>query len=112
MNFHEIDIFCTFRLYIDSTSAISNVKLIRDNIPKRRYPDNADLLATLQSSHHVTLHFRLDHVKSHQDANTDFDDLPFPAQLNVLYNTMATNQIQRQLTHEQEHTQPSPLPTS
>ncbi len=31
--YHQIDICCTFRLYVDSTSAISNVKLLRDLIP-------------------------------------------------------------------------------
>ena len=36
--FHGIEVCCLFQLYVDSTSAISNVKLIRDQIPKRRFP--------------------------------------------------------------------------
>ena len=109
--FYEIDICCTFQLYVDSTSAISNVKLIRDRIPKRRYPDNADLLSSIRSAHHVTLRFRLEHVKSHQDDKEDFDKLPFPAQLNVLCDRMATKQLLSQADNELVRTLPCPLPT-
>ena len=55
---------------MDSTIEIS-VKLIRDK-------------------------YELEHVKSHQDDKIDFDKLPFAAQLNVLCDKMATNQLKRQ----------------
>ena len=109
--FHEIEICCTFQLYVDSTSAISNVTLIRDRIPKRRYPDNADLLSSLRSAHHVTLRFQLEHVKSHQDDKEDFEKLPFPAQLNVLCDRMATKQLLSQGDNDLARTLPCPLPT-
>ena len=40
-------VHCKFKFFVDSTSAISNVKLIRDLIPKRKYADNADLLSVM-----------------------------------------------------------------
>ena len=73
--YHQVDICCKFRLYVDSTSAISNVKLLRDLIPKRRFPNNADLLSTMSSAHYVLQRFHLTHVPSHQDKSTDFADL-------------------------------------
>ena len=46
----------------------------------------------------------------HQDEKTDFDDLPFPAQLNVQCDHMATAQLERQLTtNEWECTNPNPF---
>ena len=107
--YHQVDICCTFRLYVDSTSAISNVKLLRDLIPKHRFPNNADLLSTMRSAHYVIEHFLLTHVHSHQDKDTSFDELPFPAQLNVLCDTMAINQMQRHETHAEESTLSIPL---
>ena len=109
--FHDIDIRCTFQLHVDSKGAISNVILIRDRIPKRRFPDNADLLAALRRSHHVTARFCLAHVKSHQDDKEDFDKLPFSAQLNVLADRQATKQLKSQDDNEQARTQTNPLPT-
>ena len=107
--YHQVDICCKFRLYVDSTSAISNVKLLRDLIPKRRFPNNADLLSTMSSAHYVLQRFHLTHVPSHQDKSTDFADLPFPAQLNVLCDAMVTNQLHRQQTHEEDRTLSIPL---
>ncbi|KAI2489686.1 hypothetical protein MHU86_24895 [Fragilaria crotonensis] len=63
----------------------------------------------MSSAHHVLKHFFLTHVHSHQDEGTAFDDLPFPAKLNVLCDTMATEQMQRQATNEDEHTLSIPL---
>ena len=109
VTYHQVDVCCKFRLYVDSTGAISNVQLLRDLVPKRRFPNNADLLSTMKSAHHILKHFHLAHVHSHQDTTTDFDDLPFPAQLNVLCDTMATNQLQRQAAHAEERTLSIPL---
>ena len=107
--FHSLDVACTFKMYVDSTSAISNVKLLRDMIPRRTYPDNADVLSTMKSADHIIGQFIFEHVKSHQDATVAFDDLPFSAQLNVLCDAMATAQMQRQLTTASECTQSNPL---
>jgi hypothetical protein len=107
--YHQVEICCTFQLYVDSTSAITNVKLLRDLIPKRRFPNNADLLSTMGAAHHVIEHFLLTHVHSHQDKEVSFADLPFPAQLNVLCDTMATKQMERQETNAEESTIPNPL---
>ncbi|KAI2490389.1 hypothetical protein MHU86_24173 [Fragilaria crotonensis] len=107
--YHQVEISCTFQLYVDSTSAISNVKMLRDLIPKRRFPNHADILSTMSSAHYVLEHVRFTHVHSHQDQTTAFDDLPFPAQLNVLCDKMATNQMQRQALHEEERTLSVPL---
>ena len=95
---------------MDSTSTISNVVLIREKIPTRRFPNNADVLSTMQAAQYVISRFALIHVKSHQDEKTDFDDLPFPAQLNVQCDHMATAQLERQLTtNEWECTNPNPF---
>ena len=94
---------------MDSTSAISNVKLIRDLIPKRKHADNADLLSVIRSAHHIVAKYELEHVKSHQDDKIDFDKLPFAAQLNVLCDKMATNQFKRQRVQTEEQTQTCPL---
>ena len=51
--FYSLDIQCRFLLYVDSTSAISNVQQLRDLIPKRRFSDNADILTTLSAAHPV-----------------------------------------------------------
>jgi hypothetical protein len=83
---------CKFKLYVDSTSDISNVTLLREQIPKRRFvADNADILSVMCSVHPVVSCYTLEHVKSHQDDKIKFDQLPFHAQLNVLCNRMATN---------------------
>ncbi|KAI2502774.1 hypothetical protein MHU86_11678 [Fragilaria crotonensis] len=107
--YHQVDIQCNFRLYVDSTSAISNVKLLRDLIPIRRFPNHADLLSTMSSAHYVLKHFRLTHVPNHQDDSTAFDDLPFPAQLNVLCDTMATDQLKQQSGNAAQRTLSIPL---
>jgi hypothetical protein len=107
--YHQVEIECTFRLYVDSTSAISNVKTLRDLIPKRRFPNHADLFSTMSAAHYVIARFVLTHVHSHQDNDTDFDELPFPAQLNVLCDRMATAHMQRQAIQPSECTLSSPL---
>jgi hypothetical protein len=100
---------CKFHFFVDSTSAISNVKLIRDLIPKRRYLNNADLLSVMRSAHHIVSHYQLEHVKSHQNDKIDFETLPFSAQHNVLCDKMATNQLKRQRVQLDEQTQSCPL---
>ena len=65
--FFDLTIQCQFRLYLDSSSAISNVNQLRDLILKRKYANNADVLSTMRSAHHVIEKFSLQHVKSHQD---------------------------------------------
>jgi hypothetical protein len=60
------------------------VKILRDLIPKRRFADNANILSPIPSApHYVMSHFLVEHVKSHQDDKVEFDQLPFPVQLNV-----------------------------
>ena len=100
---------CRFKFFVYSKSAMSNVHLLRDLIPKRRCDDNADILSHMRSAHHVVSRFSLEHVKSHQDDTTDFDKLPFPAQLNVLCDRMATNQLKRQSANNWEATQSNPF---
>ena len=58
------------QLFVDSTSAISNVTLLREQIPKRRFTNNADILSVVQSAHPVISRYTLEHVKSHQDEKT------------------------------------------
>ena len=100
---------CRLTIFVDSTSAISNVNVLREQIPKRQYADNTDILSVMRSAEHVITRYTLEHVKSHQDNKTDFDNLPFNAQLNVLCDRMATNQMKRQGGNEWEATQPCPL---
>jgi hypothetical protein len=107
--YHQINICCTFRLYVDSTSAISNVTTLRDLIPKRRFPNNADILSTMSAAHYVLERFLLSHLHSHQDTQKAIAELPFPAQLNVLCNEMATNQLKRQEATDVGRTLTSPL---
>ena len=107
----EFTIKSTFKIFVDSTSAISNVTLLNEQIPKRRYADNADILSVMKSAPHVISRYTLEHVKSHQDDKTDFDVLPFKnAQLNVICDRMASAQMQRQAENAWEATQPCPLP--
>ena len=107
--FHSLDIQCRILLYVDSTSAISNVQKLQALIPKRRFADNADILSTLSAAHPVISRFTLAHVKSHQDDRTEVSKLPFSAQLNVCCDEMATTQLERQALHPSERTLPNPL---
>ena len=110
-DYYAIDVQCTFHLFVDSTSAITNVEQLRDLIPKRRFPDNADILFTMKSAHHVIRSFCFEHVKSHQDDKIHLDRLPFAAQVNVLCDRMASNQLKRQRFNEWERTQSHAIPT-
>ena len=107
--FFSLDICCRFILYVDSTSAISNVSQLRDLIPKRRFANNADIFSIMSSAHSVITQFQFQHVKSHQDDNTDVDKLSFPARVNVSCDQMATAQLLRQKTHADERTMSCPL---
>jgi hypothetical protein len=78
-SFHAIEIRCNFKTCIDSTSAITNAVSIRDMIPKRQYPNNADCITTIKDATRVISRMRLEHVKSHQDMKTNFDTLLFAA---------------------------------
>ena len=107
--FFGLRLHCRFVLYVDSNSAITNVQNLRDLIPKRRFADNADILSTMSAAHPVISRFTLAHVKSHQDDATEFEQLSFPAQLNVLCDTMATNQLTRQRDHAHERSLSCPM---
>ena len=108
--YHQVDIRYKFRLYVDSTSAISNVTTtLRDLIPKRRFPNHADILSTMSSAHNVIEYFVMTHAHRHQDDTKRFDELPFPAQLNVLCDEMATTQLKRQAANAEERTLSIPL---
>ena len=106
--FHSLDIQCRFLLFVDSTSAISNIQQLKDLIPKRRFSDKADILTTLSAAHPVISRVTLSHVKSHQDARTEISKLPFSAQLNVCCDEMATTQLNRQALHPSECTISNP----
>ena len=54
-----IDIKCRFKIFVDSTSAISNVNILKEHIPKRRYTDNANILSVMRSADHVITRFTL-----------------------------------------------------
>ena len=84
--FRGIEIRCSFKAFIDSTVAISNAISIRDLIPKRQYPNNADCMTTIKNATRVISRMCLEHVKSHQDTKTNFDQLPFAAQLITIFN--------------------------
>jgi hypothetical protein len=107
--FYSVEIKCKFLLFVDSTSAISNVQKLKDLIPKRRFADNADILSTMKAAHPVIERFTLEHVKSHQDDKTKVSKLSFSAQLNVFCDKMATNQLKRQDSNAPERTLSSPL---
>jgi hypothetical protein len=107
--FFGLQLHCSFVIFVDSNSAITNVQKLRDLIPKRRFADNADIMSTMSAAHQVISRFRLEHVKSHQDDETEFDQLPFSAQLNVRCDHMATNQLHRQRKHASESSLSCPL---
>ena len=46
--FYSINIRSHLKFFVDSMGAISNAQTIRDQIPRRRLPNNADLLSTLR----------------------------------------------------------------
>jgi hypothetical protein len=62
----EFDLQCNFRIYADSTSAISNANLLNEQVPKRRYADNADILSVMRSAEHIIIRFILEHVNSNE----------------------------------------------
>jgi len=68
-----IEIRYSFKAFIDSTSAISNAVSIRDLIPKRQYPNNADCMTIIKDATRVISRMCLEHVKSHQDTKTNFE---------------------------------------
>ncbi len=109
--FYSINIQSHIRFFVDSMGAISNVQAIRDQIPRRRFPNNADLLFTMKEAPHVLRHYRFEHVHSHQDDNVAVEKLPFSAQLNVLCDDLATSQLNQQITNASEITSPISLPT-
>ena len=59
LTFAQVKLKCKFELFVDSTSAISNVTIIRDLIPKRRFANNADVLSTIRSAPQVVQKFKL-----------------------------------------------------
>ena len=92
--FHEIAVQCDFKIFADSTGAISAIEGIRDKIPSRHYPDHADIVSTLADASQIINKAVCQHVKSHQDDRKDFSELPFSAQVNVLCDRMATRHME------------------
>jgi hypothetical protein len=92
-SYHAIEVRCNFRTFIDSKSAITNAVSIRDMIPKRQYPNNADCMTTIKDATQVISRMRLEHVKSHQDTKTNFKKLPFAAELNTICDHNATRHL-------------------
>ena len=80
-------------------------------IPKRQYPNkNADCMTTMKDATRVISRMRLEHVKSHQDTKTNFDKLPFAAQLNTVCDRNATQHLNYHRDGEWA-AQSEPLPT-
>jgi hypothetical protein len=92
-SYHSIEIRCKFKTFIDSTSAITNAVSIRDMILKRKYPNNADCMTTIKDATRVISRMQLEHVKSHEDTMTNFDTLPFGAQLNTICDRNANRHL-------------------
>ena len=78
--YHQVDIRCTFCLHADSTSsAVSNIKTLRDIIPTPRFPNHTDILSSMSSPHYVLEHFRLlTHVHSHQNKSMELHEMQPP----------------------------------
>ena len=51
-------------------------------------------MATIKGASCVISRMCLEHVKSHQDTKTNFDKLPFAAQLNTICDGMATRHLE------------------
>ena len=110
--YYGLDILGRFQFYVDSTSAITDVEHLRNLIPRRKYPNNADVLSTMSDAQHVIDRFSLTHVKSHQDEKTEFEKLSFPAaQLNVRCDHMCTAHLKLQATDVSERSQSCHHPT-
>ena len=78
-NWATFTIECKFKLFlVDSTSAISNVTLLREQIPKRRFADNADILSVMRAVNPVISRYTLEHFKSHQDEKNRLRSASFP----------------------------------
>ena len=108
-SFFDLEIQCQFQLFVDSTSAITNVSQLREMMPRRRFANNADIFSTMSAAHPVLTQFRFQHVKSHQDDTTDLEQLSFPAQVNVLCDEMATTQLLSQQSQADQRSLPCPL---
>jgi hypothetical protein len=109
-SFFDLDIQCYFQLFVDITSAITNVSQLRDLMPWRRFANNANIFSTMSAAHPVLTQLRFQHVKSHQDDATDVLKLSVPARVNVLCDEMATNQLLSQQSQADQRTLPCPLP--
>ncbi len=109
--YFSLHIRCRFLFFVDSHGAISNAQQIRYFIPRRSFMYHADILWTLKEAPHVVKHYHFEHVKSHQDDKIAVEDLPFSAQLNVLCDGMATEQMKRQTFHVTEASSSTALPS-
>lgn len=85
-NYHSCSIRCKFKFYANSASAVKIVSSIRDQIPTRKFADNADILSTIRAAPEIIHRCLLYHVHRHaEDTTTVFDRLPFAVQLRTLY---------------------------
>ena len=87
------------------------IRSIRDLISKRQYPNNADCMTTIiKDASCVISRMCLEHVKSLKDTKTNFDQLPFAAQLYTICDRMTTRHLNYHRDGEWT-TQSEPLPT-
>jgi ribonuclease HI len=90
----------TWRFYLDNRAMIQRMESYEQNTRHSKWHLRPDADITNQASEILAIFpASLIHVKSHQDINTDFDKLSYPAQLNVMADLQAT-------THHDEMTKP------
>jgi hypothetical protein len=84
----------TVRVWIDSTSAIRQIKRILEDKPTLpRYPNDADILAHIRwltkkpSPFRISIHW----VKAHQSVADDIEKLPISTRINILVDELATD---------------------
>jgi hypothetical protein len=83
----------TWKIYIDSKSLIKRMETYQEQINISRWNLRADEdITKLTRQLWEDIPHTLVHVKSHQDDNTDFEKLSYPALLNVLADEQATRQ--------------------
>ena len=79
--------------WIDSTGALSRIEEFTRPTPNHcQYPDDADILSHIKWLRAELQEFvhRCQWVKAHQDTDTPYKDLPWPARLNVMADSLAT----------------------
>jgi hypothetical protein len=82
-------------IWCDNLALVNNIAKIqrsrRPTFPNETLRPSWDILQSI--CQHITINptLQLQHVKGHQDATTEFDDLPLPAKLNVEADKLATS---------------------